>query len=232
MNNQSILGKILRILAVILLGLTAVFHLLGGVGTTCVALGAEKYDSMVGLVDYKWLYILFVLVTIAIGIFGIRATIHLARSYPHAYRESMIILVIGLLVAGVHMAASEILRGASAPANMRVYLNIFTLIFFLLLRLPPLWKRVGFGSPSVVTGGGAAAGIAAILAGITTLTVHLWAGPTHTWGGINFADVWHGPMTVIGWLLIVVGIVLVTRGVVTSAYQAATMTDTHLKPVA
>jgi len=231
MNNPSILGKILRILAVILLGLTAVFHLLGGMGTTCVALGAEKYDSMAGLVDYKWLYVLFVILGIIIGILGIRAAIHLARSKANAYRESIIVLVIGLLVTGVHMAASEILRGSSAPASMRVYLNLLTLIYFLLLLIPPIWQRVGWGVPSGQSSDEAGAGIAAILAGITVLTVHLWAGPTHTWNGVNFADVWHTPMTVAGWLLIVVGVALVTRSIVRSAYKPAKLSDPGLKPI-
>ena len=44
MKNTSKLGKVLRITGLILLGLTAFFHLMGGIGTSCVALGAEKYD--------------------------------------------------------------------------------------------------------------------------------------------------------------------------------------------
>ena len=49
-------AKALRGVAITLMGLTLVFTLLGGVGTTCVALGAEKYDSMALLVPYKPLY--------------------------------------------------------------------------------------------------------------------------------------------------------------------------------
>ena len=74
------MGKFLRILGLILLGLTAFFHLMGGIGTSCVALGAEKYDSMVGIVPFKWLYQLFVVTTIAIAIYAIRATVRFGKA--------------------------------------------------------------------------------------------------------------------------------------------------------
>ncbi|MCZ7666958.1 MAG: hypothetical protein M5U34_06915 [Chloroflexi bacterium] len=37
--------KILRIIGIILLGVTAVITLLGGIGTTCVALNAANYED-------------------------------------------------------------------------------------------------------------------------------------------------------------------------------------------
>jgi len=67
--------KLLRFLAVILMGLTAAYTVLSGAGTSCVALAAEKYRSkMASVVPYEWLYLVFVLVTIVIGILGLRAT--------------------------------------------------------------------------------------------------------------------------------------------------------------
>jgi hypothetical protein len=39
-------GKIARIIGIVLLGLTAVITLLGGIGTTCVALNAANYEGM------------------------------------------------------------------------------------------------------------------------------------------------------------------------------------------
>ena len=79
MSGPTKSGRVLKIVGIILLGLTAVFHLLGGVGTTCVALGAENYDTMLGIVPYKWVYQLFVVGTTAIAVLGIRATIRFAR---------------------------------------------------------------------------------------------------------------------------------------------------------
>ena len=61
-------AKALRGVAITLMGLTLVFTLLGGVGTTCVALGAEKYDSMALLVPYKPLYQVLVVVSLTVGV--------------------------------------------------------------------------------------------------------------------------------------------------------------------
>ena len=54
-------------------------------------------------------------------------------------------------------------------------------------------------------------GATAIITGIVTLTVQIWAGPTHTFTEINFADVWHEQLSVVGWGMILIGITLITR---------------------
>ncbi len=54
-------GKILRIIGIVLLGVTAVITLLGGIGTTCVALNAANYEGMEAIAQYQWLYIFYVL---------------------------------------------------------------------------------------------------------------------------------------------------------------------------
>jgi hypothetical protein len=38
-------AKLLRVIGIILMGLTAVFTIMGGVGTTCVALNPTGYDG-------------------------------------------------------------------------------------------------------------------------------------------------------------------------------------------
>ena len=67
------MGKVLRWVGIILMGLTAAFTIMGGAGTTCVALAAENYDSMVEIAPYKWLYVIFVIATIAAGVMMARA---------------------------------------------------------------------------------------------------------------------------------------------------------------
>ena len=55
MTDQNRRGpsKILRGIAVTLMGIAVAITLLAGVGTTCVAIGAENYESMAALVPYK-----------------------------------------------------------------------------------------------------------------------------------------------------------------------------------
>jgi len=208
MEQPSKLGKILRFIGIILMGLTAVLILLGGIGTTCVALGAENYESFASIAPYKWLYQIFVVATILVGVLAIRATVNLVRGKTNAYRDSVIALGLGLVIGGIHMIASQALRGSSVPGNYIVYVNAFTLLVFLLFRIPGIWEKVDFSHSKGKTDGGSAAGAAMIVAGVLTLTVHLWVGPTHTMGGVNYADVWHTQLTIAGWLLILVGSVL------------------------
>ncbi len=197
---KNTLFKILRVVAIILMGLTAAFTLMGGAGTTCVALAAEKFgEKMAPIAPYKWLYVIFVLVTIAIGVIGVRAVVALIKKRLNAYRDSMIVLALGIVVGAIHMAVSRSLRGASQPVDMVVYTTVLTLFVFLLFRIPAVWEGIAFEK----SGGGKndlrnAAAITLVLCGVLTLTVQYWAGPTHMFSGINYADVWHTAFTIIG----------------------------------
>ena len=55
-------GKIIRILAIILFALATFFNLMGGIGTSCVALNPTGWSpSMAKLAPYQWLYILLMI---------------------------------------------------------------------------------------------------------------------------------------------------------------------------
>jgi hypothetical protein len=203
-------SKLLRGIVVTLIGLTVVFTLLGGAGTTCVAFGAEKYDSLVPLVPYKPLYQALVVISLAVGIWGIPVTVSLVRGGAKAYRNALLVLLIGALSAGIQMVVSQRVRGSSAPVNIRFYITAFTLVVFLLLRLPPLWKRVDFAQSIKGDGSKAAsAGTALVVCAIITLTTSLWAGPTHiSPTGYNWVHVLQVPLGAAGWVMILAGIAL------------------------
>lgn len=194
------MGKFLRFIGIFFMSLTAAFTILGGVGTTCVALAAEKYDSMVGIAPYKWLYVLFVLVTTAIGVLGVRAVVQLVRGRSGAYRYAMMVLIAGVVVGVAHILTSRALRGSSMPVDAVVYTTVLTLVIFLLFRLPGVWQKVDWErakkGEAAKTGGAAA-----IIMGVLCLTIQFWMGSTHTFGGINYADAFHAAMTAIGVLL-------------------------------
>lgn len=207
MSGNSLLAKLLRILGIILMGLTAVFTLMSGAGTTCVALAAEKFGpNMAPIAPYKWLYVLFVLVTLAIGVMGVRAVVLLVKGRANAYRYTLITLVSGTAVGVVHMLVSRALRGKSMPVDAVVYATLITVFVFLLFRLPGIRQMVDYSKPGSASGAGG--GLAAIMAGAAVLTVQYWAGPTHTWGGVNYADVWHSAFLVVGWGLVAGGSLL------------------------
>ena len=197
MSSNSFLAKLLRFTGIVLMALTGGFTLLGGAGTTCAALAPTKYDSMKALAPFQWLYILFVLTGIAIGVWGIWATVKLARGMPDSYKMSLQALIAGVLIGGFHIYMSRMLRGKSMPVDAVVYTTIFTLIIFLLFKIPTIWQGVDFtktkGSDNKKAGGAAA-----IVVGLFTLTIQYTMGSTHTWGGVNYADAFNTSMTVIG----------------------------------
>ena len=205
MSTNSFFAKFLRFIGIVLMGLTGGFTLLGGIGTTCAALFPTKYDSMAALAPFQWLYILFVITGIAIGLWGIWATVKLVRGTADSYKMSLQALIAGTLVGGLHIYMSQMLRGKSMPVDAVVYTTVFTLVIFLLFRIPSIWQGVNFdkgNTKSNLPAGGAAA----ILLGIMTLTIHHTMGSTHTWGGINYADAFNTAMTLTGLGLLLIGV--------------------------
>jgi len=205
MSRNMWWAKLLRIVGIVFMSLTALFTILGGAGTTCVALNPTGFgDTFAPIAKFQWLYILFVLVTVAIGVMGVRAVVLLVKGKKNAYRYSLIALMMGTVVGAIHMAFSRNLRGGSSmPVDMVVYTTVLTLIIFLLFRIPAIWQGVNFEKPEGENKNGKqAAAIALGACGLLSLTIQFLMAPTHTIGGINYADVWHTTLTVLGLVLI------------------------------
>jgi hypothetical protein len=207
MSTNSFFAKFLRFIGIVLMALTGGFTLLGGVGTTCAALFPTNYDSMAALAPFQWLYILFVIVGIALGVMGIRATIMLVKGTDKSYRDALIALVAGVVVGFIHIAMSRSLRGSSMPVDAVVYTTVFTLVIFLLFKIPAIWQGVDFAKAKA-NQNKPAAGASAILLGILTLTIQFTMGATHTWDGVNYADAFNVSMTATGIGLLILGAAL------------------------
>ena len=188
MSRNTWWGKTLRFIGILLMGITALFTIAGGLGTTCVALNPTGFgENMAPLAPFQWLYIIFVIVTTAIGIMAARAVFLLAKGRPNSYRYALIALVSGILVGVIHMLVSRGLRGKSMPVDGVVYTTVLTLIVFLLFRIPKIWQGVDYGTGKPDDNMPLAASITLIVTGILTLTVQYWAGFSHTWDGTNWA---------------------------------------------
>ncbi len=203
MNSTT--GKILKIVAVIFLGLSAAMNLLGGIGTTCAAFLTENFPSMMPLLPFQWLYQLLVILTVPLGIVMIWAIVVLLRGKVNAFKITLWLLVAGTILGAVHMFASLALRGAAVPANVKLYVNLITLILFIILTLPGVKKFVDFSKPSGASSGATAGGLTAIVAGLIMLTTVVWAAPTHTYQGENWVNVIYVPLMSIGTLLTLFG---------------------------
>jgi hypothetical protein len=137
-------------------------------------------------------------------------------------------LVAGLVIGGFHIYMSRMLRGKSMPVDAVVYMTALTLIVFLLLRIPFIWQGVNFekgDSRSNRMAGGAAA----ILLGLMTLTIQYMMGPTHTWGGVNYANAFHAVLTAAGIALLVIGATLLNRIRIHRARVANRYSILHLR---
>mgnify|MGYP001582644161 CR=1 FL=1 len=206
-------GKILRIVAIILFGMAVAMNLLGGIGTSCAAFSNNVDYRMAfkELMDYRWLYQILVVTTTLLGLAGIWGLVQLVRGGPKVYRDALIILAIGCILGGVHYFASMALRGKAAPANVKFYINIFTLIVFLILLAPGIRNKVNFTGPGGKNETNSAVGIAAMIAGALTLTVFHWAGPSHTFFQENWTYVFYVPLVTVGTALILWGSGLIGR---------------------
>ncbi|NWG33455.1 MAG: hypothetical protein HXY42_03355 [Chloroflexi bacterium] len=198
MSTNSFFEKALRFIGIVLMALTGGFTLLGGIGTTCAALNPTGFgESMAALAPFQWLYILFVIVGIALGVMGIRATLMLIKGADKSYRDALIVLMAGVIVGFIHIYASRALRGKSMPVDAVVYTTLLTLVIFLLFRIPFLWQGVDFTKGSA-NSNKPAGGAAAILLGAMTLTIQYTMASTHTWGGVNYADAFDTAMIIVG----------------------------------
>jgi len=207
MSRNKWWAKALRIVGIVFMSLTAVFTLMGGAGTTCVALNPAGFGGKFsGIAPFQWLWILFVLVGVAAGIMGVRAVVLLVKGTKNAWRYALIALLIGTGINAIHLLASRALRGGSMPVDGVLYMNALTLIIFLLFRIPGIWQGVNYEKPDgdKKTGKQAAA-IALVTTGLLSLTIQFIMAPTHTINGFNYADVWHAALTLIGTALILGG---------------------------
>ena len=212
MNDK--LGKVLRMVAIVFMGLTTAMNIFGGAGTTCAAFLTKDYPPYWALInpfDVQWLWQLFVVLTLAIGILGIVVTIQLVRGKKNSYHNAVILLVIGSIWNGIHVYASWYYLEAVVPIIVVFLLNLITLIYFLILGIPGLRERVNFTKANDKADKELAAGMAAIVVGAVTLTMPIWAGPSHMFEGRNLVYVLGLPINIIGTVLTLGGFYLILR---------------------
>ena len=206
-------GNTLRTIAIVGMGLTATMNIVGGIGTVCAAFLTKDFPPMWSLLEYQWLYQVLMIVTILLGLGGVWVTVRLIRGGPGIYRWALLTLVAGTIVAGIQVYASFVLRGKTVPANIKLYTNLFTLIYFLVLRIPSLFDRVRFDEPRDTAAQTPSAGLAAIVSGSVVLTTILWVGPSHTFQGNNWVSLLDGTLVFAGLVLILGGFGLLTRNI-------------------
>ncbi len=235
MNSKS--SKNFRIIAIIFMGMTAAMNLLGGIGTVCAAF-IEEYSIVLGVksvsrlnpFDHTMKYKIFMFVAIIIGLFGIWGTIKLVKGGKNVFRNALIILVVGTIASFIHYNTSMQIRGEAAPANVKFFINLGTLIVFLLFMLPGIREKVDFSKP----GGDAekvGGGVTAIMAGLLTLTTFYWVGSSHIFNGVNWVEELTFSLVVLGSGFIFVGLGVITSVVMGKVLQRKEKSATDVAEV-
>ncbi|MFH2037808.1 MAG: hypothetical protein ABIJ65_00060 [Chloroflexota bacterium] len=212
MKNTS--GKIYKVVAIVLMAMTAAMNILGGAGTSCAAFFTKNYPPywiLIKPVDYRWLYQTFVVTTLIVGIIGISAVIGLVRGGKRAYRNTLIVLAIGTILNAIHFYTSLTVIGKATPANVVFYINALTLIVFLVLGIPALREKVDFSKSSKESDKAAGAGLAAMVSGVIILSTPMWVGSSHIYMGTNWVYVFAWPIYIFGTFLTVGGIGLLAK---------------------
>ena len=202
-------GKTLRIIAIIFMGLTAAMNIVSGIGTSCAAFLTKDYPPFwdILVAELQWLWQSFVFVTLLIGLAGIWSVVQLVRCKPKAYRNAMILLVLGTIVNGIHVYYSQIILGSVIPVVMTLLTNVITLVLFIIFGTPGLRDQIMFDGEGDPISGATASGLTAILVGIILLSTSSWAGPSHTFAdGVNLVNVLRVPLLAGGSILTIGGL--------------------------
>jgi len=205
-------------------------NLLGGIGTTCAAFLTRDYPPYWALIkeDKQLLYQGLVVTTVILGIVGIWVTVQLARGKKNAFRNALIVLVIGTILSGIQFYYSLQLFGKATPANVKFFSNVITLILFLIFLIPSIRERVSFSKNGGIADKDTAGGLAAIMTGIILLTTPIWAGPSHMYQGENWVNLLQTPLYISGILLTGGGIALLMRVAIDIIRQEYAMADIKL----
>ncbi len=207
-------------IGLIIFALAVLMNIFGGIGTSCVAFNLEAYPDYSMIADYQWLWQSFVIVTTLIGFVGLIALIQLFKGRKGAFTATLIILVLGALVGGLHMGASDAIIGKAAPANVKFYINIIALIYFIVLALPSMKRHRDNFEQSSKTNKRKAAGITSIIAGIVLITMPLWAGSSHMIGGVNLINVLSTEIVIISSVLLVLGTAFLASPLIESLMES------------
>ncbi len=194
---KKALSKTLQITATILMGGVAAFDIVGGIGTICAAFFTKDYPPLWPLLGYQWIYQIFVFVTLAFGFLGIWVTIALVRKTEHAYRNTLLVLAAGVVFYTIRVYTSLYLRGKAAPTNINWYFHMIVLAVFLLFRLPGL-RQHAFKDPDDQVMNGVSGGLTSIVVGIFLAFSTQWVAASHTFQGVNWADVIKGQLIIVG----------------------------------
>ncbi len=200
-----------RGLIVVLMATVAVFSIMGGVGTVCVAWSAASWPPFRALAEYSAFYKATVFINLGVGFAAAIITYAFIRAEKWAYKAAIWTLAIGAGSGLIKMYVSNMLRGATSPTEVRVYVTIAVLVIMLIIRLPFIWNKIDLTRSDGKSGSyGIPTGMACMAAGLGLLGTPYIAGPSHTYDGVNYVNYLLPELYIIGGIFLGVGVGLLT----------------------
>jgi len=200
-----------QLLVVVMMALVAAMSLTSGVGTTCVAWGAEKFKAFEMLSAYSSTYQAIVIGTLIVGLAASVITYAFVRGEKWSYITAVITVVIGLIIGIWHVDTSMTARGSATPANVRVYIDALALIVLLVIRMPKIWNKIDLTKPMIKKkkSFNNPIGVAFTFVGLGLVTTPLYASPSHTVDGINYVEYLLPELYIYGGISLFVGLGLI-----------------------
>lgn len=205
------MGKLssrIQVLLVIMMALVAVFNLTSGVGTTCIAWGAENWKPFASLAAYASSYQAIVIGTLIVGFIASIIAYAFVRGERWAYISALLTVLIGLAIGIWHINLSLTARGSATPGNLKAYVDAMALIVLLIIRIPTIWNRIDITKPIGANKGSFnnPIGIAFTFVGISLAATPLYSNSSHTFGGVNYVDYLLPELYILGGVFFIVGV--------------------------
>lgn len=205
------MGKLssrIQALLVIMMALVAVFNLTSGVGTTCIAWGAENWKPFASLAAYASSYQAIVIGTLIVGFIASIIAYAFVRGEKWAYITALITVLVGLVIGIWHINLSLTARGSATPGNLKVYVDVLALLVLLIIRIPKIWNKIDLTKPIGNNKGSFnnPIGMAFTFVGIGLATTPLYSNSSHTFGNVNYVDYLLPELYILGGIFIFVGV--------------------------
>lgn len=198
-----------RGIIVVTMAMVAVFSILAGVGTVCIAWGAANWPPFRAFVPYQGIYQTITIITLMVGFAATVIAYAFVRGEKWAFNAAIVAILIGLVSGGVHMYYSDMIRGSTTPASLRVYVDIIALVVLFIIRMPFVWNKIDLTKPLGKNGSYTIpTGMACVAAGLGMLSTPFYAGPSHTFDGVNYVNYLMTELLVIGGVLVGFGAIL------------------------
>jgi len=192
--------------AVLLMTLVTVFHIIGGIGAVCVSFGGPDYRPAVPYIPYQHIYQPITIAVMILGFVFVILTYAMFRGERWAVWTAIGLMAFSLVITYIRMRYALIIRGGTAPTNVRFYITTVTLLYMLVTQIPAIRKRVDWKRPLGRTGSySTPGGMALMAAGLFTALSPFGVGSTHVFDGVNYAMIMLKPLLALGSALMLLG---------------------------